>query len=52
MGTATDGMVVLPYTAIGTCMPTIRIIATTGIGVTKIKPKPEQLVTSHLPRSC
>ena len=29
------GMVVLPFTVTGTCMPTIRITATTGIGITK-----------------
>ena len=35
MDTATGGMVVLPYTATGTCTPTIRITAATGIGITK-----------------
>jgi hypothetical protein len=32
---AAGGMVVLPSTATDTCMPTIRITATTGIGITK-----------------
>src|SRR6516162_5941624 len=35
VGLAAGGMVVHPSTAIGTCMPTIRITATTGIGITK-----------------
>jgi hypothetical protein len=35
VGLAVGGMVVHPSTAIGTCMPTIRITATTGIGITK-----------------
>ena len=33
MDTAIGGMVVLPYTATGTCTPTIRITAATGIGI-------------------
>ena len=36
VGLAAGGMVVHPSTAIGTCMPTIRITATTGIGITNI----------------
>ena len=32
---AAGGMVVRPSTATGTCMATIRITATTGIGITK-----------------
>jgi hypothetical protein len=35
VGLAAGGMVVHPSTAIGTCMPTIRITAITGIGITK-----------------
>ena len=34
-GLAAGGMAVLPSTATDTCMPTIRITATTGIGITK-----------------
>jgi hypothetical protein len=35
VGLAAGDMVVHPSTAIGTCMPTIRITAITGIGITK-----------------
>jgi len=35
VGLAAGGMAVLPSMATGTCMPTIRITATTGIGITK-----------------
>jgi len=35
VGLAAGDMVVLPYTATGSCTPTIRITAATGIGITK-----------------
>ena len=35
VGLAAGGMAVLPSTATGICMPTIRITAATGIGITK-----------------
>jgi len=35
VGLAAGGMVAHPSTATDTCMPTIRITATTGIGITK-----------------
>jgi hypothetical protein len=35
VGLAAGGMVAHPSTATDTCMPTIRITATTGIGIAK-----------------